>query len=127
MTFVGGGGGQPQITIGAPIYASGTVNAPGAGVSIAQTAGVPAAGIYELVGGFIISGAVETQPENVRLAYNATNWISFPTSGGVNVFVPIQVPRISLNGINAVALQANFAAAVSTVYAAFFTLIQLSN
>lgn len=104
---------------GEPIVATslqgGTAAAPTAGTSFVSLA-APLAGIYEVHGFFVISGAAEPQALNVRLSANNVAQIDMPSSAGVTAVVPFAISRIQLDGVNVVKLTAIANATASTVY-----------
>ena len=104
----------------------GTAAAPGAGVSFCSVNPNPAAGAYQIHGGFIITGAVETAANNIALVLNNVTFMQFPTAGGVNLYVPFTIDRFQHAGGATPFLKAVAAAAVSTVYTGWLYAVQIA-
>lgn len=95
-----------SLAVGADIVA------PGAGAAVANIA-APPKGIYEvLVCAAVGAGAVAADNGNVKLSYNGAVQINgVPTVG-----VQQRIPRVTLDGVNAVTLAAIGAATAAVVY-----------
>jgi hypothetical protein len=120
--------GEPYANAAAPIFASGTAAAPGAGASFVTTASPPPAGWYELIGWFAITGAVETAALNVELGFNnVAAQTKFPSGMGVATVIEFRIPQILLDGTHNVALAAVAGATVSTVYTGSFVLTEVAD
>lgn len=104
------------------VIKGGSASAPTAGTAFVQTAGTPAAGVYKITIGYVITGATETAQLNVRLTLNGAAFGDFPsnmnavTNGLMNEVV---LGRVTLDGVNVVKMTAVASAVASTVYAGY--------
>lgn len=86
--------------------------APGAGATVVSIA-APPKGIYEILAAAAVgAGAVAADNGNVKLLYNGATQINgVPTVG-----IQQRIPRVTLDGTNAVTLAAIGAATAAVVY-----------
>jgi hypothetical protein len=102
---------------------NGAAVAPGILQTLAQFAApVPPVGRYRLAVYWMISGALETLPRNLKLRYNNADAVLLPTNmnGGV-MNPPVVLERVSLDGVNPVQVQSVAAAVAGTNYVVILT------
>lgn len=107
--------GEPYANGVAPLITWGTAAAPLAGAAFA-TLTAPPAGWYEISGTIVISGALETQPNNLEVFANNQAILKLPSSMAIGTPIDFKIPQFQVDGTHNVSLAPVANATASTVY-----------